>query len=98
MKKIIFSLLLSLTLFSCSNHSDIANQTDDRFLYDYNGIIIDKFVIGDHWAQPHYYFIIESIEDAQMFEWNTDMKNYENKEIGDTVHFDYIKKDRIITN
>lgn len=97
MKKTLFSLLLTLTLFSCSNHGDISNQTDDRFIYDYEGTIIDKYTIsGNRGRYTNYKFIIKGTEDtSQLFEWGTDIRNYVNKEIGDSVHFDYIRKERL---
>ena len=89
--------IICAIMMSCNNHGSVENKTDDRFVYNYQGKVIEKYVIGR--TNASHYLVIQGLYDTnQVFEWPTNLKNYSNRQIGDTVHFDYIRADRINGN
>lgn len=93
MIKLVILLFVFLSVASCSIKSP-ENRTSTEFAYDYKGILIEKAIIGH--SCPRYFFIIQDIEDTNIiFEHETDIKSYVNRNVGDTVVFEYIRLDRL---
>lgn len=63
---------------------------DGRFVYNIGGVIFKKEYeeIFDH-----YYFYIK-LDNDKLIEWEVTSVKYHYKDVGDTVFFEYLKKER----
>ncbi len=87
MKKIFYLLSIAALIISCSNDS----QKDNGLVYNQKCVVRNKWISGrfsDH------YLLISLAEDSMMVrEWRTTDKIFWKKGIGDTVFFNFIRKD-----
>ena len=61
-----------------------------RLIYDINGVIFKK--VYDKYLGDYYFYI--KLENGGLVEWETTGIKYSAKEIGDSVHFEYLLKNR----
>ena len=73
-----------------STSTSTSTNDDSRFIYDVDGVIFDKEYDSDF---NDYYFYIK-LEDGKALKWETDDVKFRLKEIGDSVHFDFLRVDR----
>jgi len=67
------------------------NKKDSKILaYNINGVIFKKIYKSN---SDDYYFYIK-LDNGGLVEWETTGIKYDAKEIGDKVHFEYLRKDR----
>lgn len=107
MKKYIV-LILAILLFShCGKSDEMSspiqgeashsyqsenNKENDTFIFDISGSIYKK-IIDDEECSKGYYFYIK-LNNDKLIKWKTTDIKYHNKEVGDGVYFEYLRKDR----
>lgn len=108
MKKLLLLLVIVSLIVSCKESGprkmgtnnarakkqeqiQVESKNLDKFVYDVNGVIYAKEITDG--CIDGYYFYIE-LEDKNVFEWETTAAKYARKKIGDTVHFDYLRRSR----
>lgn len=69
------------------------DRNTDIFIYDVNGVILDKKVEENGCNGTLYYFFIE-LETGEFMKWGVTEVKYMYKDKGDAVWFDYLRKDR----
>lgn len=88
-----FSILLIgiLSLSSCCSDDNWKPNPNEFFIKE-KCVVVEKWISGrhsDHWL------LIRSTTDTTLYtEWNSSDETYWNNEPGDTVYFDYLRKDR----
>jgi hypothetical protein len=100
MKKLVLAILIVFLFIGCKNH-------DDKY-YNYKVIVKEKGGYAERngkYTNVGKYFLVQSVEDTTLY---TELNGYNfdalgehygsslfySKEVGDTLFFDYIKKDR----
>jgi len=66
------------------------SNVDERFIYDIGGEIFKKVYRKD-WDD---YFFYIKLDNGGLIEWETKAIKYHSKEVGDRVHFEFLRTDR----
>lgn len=93
----LFILMISGMVYTCTYQKDYTNE----LYFNKKGIIVkmgseegytnDKF----HNATQNHTLLIMDLKDTTSFlEWRTSAEDYYNYNVGDTVHFKHIRKER----
>jgi hypothetical protein len=87
MKKILFLIITIFLLTSCGG----SELKDPNLLYGQKCILRNKWISGRH---SDHYFLISLLEDSTMIrEFYVRKEKFWIRNIGDTLTFDYIRKD-----
>lgn len=62
----------------------------DKFIYNMDGVIFKK--VGPVDWQYYYFFI--KLDNNKLVKWKTTEIKFHSKDIGDKVHFEFLRKDR----
>lgn len=90
----IISLCVGILIYEQVHKSDLRYQNKTAVIVSMgqeDGTTKDKF----HKPTIFHTLLIRDVQDTTLFaEWNTTQEKYYNYQVGDTVHFDYISKNR----
>jgi hypothetical protein len=71
--------------------SENKNSENSGLLWDVDGVIVTKHYVE---TRNDYFFTVKLTSNGKVFDWEVNRAKYSSKEVGDAVHFEYIRKDR----